>query len=365
MYWYLSFLRPPPKSVSVTEDCIQITPQIANDLRTELRYVPTDIGYVWQRVQPASSQDDALEHLTTWTPPQSTYKTLSVPLPTDVKPGQSWRLGLETMNPDGPNVPSLASFACPNPPIVPVWSAPIQFIQGAAPAVKQDRIQREWMIAEDTLRVIEQTSFDLDKKIWDSGLALSAWLWYHLIDHADRLPNDDGEKLLSRLRDPEDRTILELGGGTGLVSHVLRQAFDKLGCPIVTTDLDTAIPLMEENIALNRTRGQGPIKAQILNWDEPLPSLQDPWPSIIIAADVTYNTASFPSLLRTLCSLMKPTSAVEAPMLLLAYKERDPGERELWEMLRKEGIRMTNVDVIQGAEEEGVVELWVGSVESP
>lgn len=35
MYWYLSFLRPPPVSLAVPTDGVIITPQVANDLRTE------------------------------------------------------------------------------------------------------------------------------------------------------------------------------------------------------------------------------------------------------------------------------------------------------------------------------------------
>lgn len=34
MYWYLSFLRPPPVSAALGEPVV-ITPQVANDLRTE------------------------------------------------------------------------------------------------------------------------------------------------------------------------------------------------------------------------------------------------------------------------------------------------------------------------------------------
>lgn len=34
MYWYLSFLRPPPVALDVPADVV-ITPQVANDLRTE------------------------------------------------------------------------------------------------------------------------------------------------------------------------------------------------------------------------------------------------------------------------------------------------------------------------------------------
>jgi hypothetical protein len=35
MYWYLSFLRPPPVSTPLSAGSVTITPQIANDLRTE------------------------------------------------------------------------------------------------------------------------------------------------------------------------------------------------------------------------------------------------------------------------------------------------------------------------------------------
>lgn len=40
MYWYLSFLRPPPVAIHLGEN-ITITPQIANDLRTEWACVLT------------------------------------------------------------------------------------------------------------------------------------------------------------------------------------------------------------------------------------------------------------------------------------------------------------------------------------
>lgn len=77
----------------------------------------------------------------------------------------------------------------------------------------------------------------------------------------------------------------------------------------------------------------------------------------ISAADVTYNTASFPSLLKTLTSLL---SHARAPKLLLAYKERDPGERELWGLLEQRGVMLELVGKIRGAEEDGQVEIYVG-----
>jgi hypothetical protein len=100
---------------------------------------------------------------------------------------------------------------------------------------------------------------------------------------------------------------------------------------------------------------------------------------------VTYNTSSFPALLSTLLSLLNPPSSTvppdaqvdhaasdpeveppqtrtekDSPLLLLAYKERDPAERDLWDMLRKGGVEMVLVDQVRGAEERGETEIWVG-----
>ena len=72
---------------------------------------------------------------------------------------------------------------------------------------------------------------------------------------------------------------------------------------------------------------------------------------------MTYNTASFPSLVKTLTSLL---SLPFAPPLLLAYKERDSAERELWTMLKEQGVALDLVDRVRGAEEEGQVEIYVG-----
>ena len=79
------------------------------------------------------------------------------------------------------------------------------------------------------------------------------------------------------------------------------------------------------------------------------------------AADVTYNTASFRSLVETLSSLLNPPRPTFPDrMLLLAYKQRDPAERDLWGMLDEKGITMRLVDEVRGSEEDGKVEIWVG-----
>lgn len=135
---------------------------------------------------------------------------------------------------------------------------------------------------------------------------------------------------------------------------------------------------MDENLALNSsaTSDTRSVRAKVLDWEQDLPSWVDgPWPDLIMyvcsspdiatsyahpsAADVTYNTASFPCLHSTLVNLLKPASG-DRPPLILAYKQRDIAERELWGLLGNSGISMDKVDEIQGSEEEGVVEIWVG-----
>lgn len=85
-------------------------------------------------------------------------------------------------------------------------------------------------------------------------------------------------------------------------------------------------------------------------------------------ADVTYNTAAFPSLISTLEQLYHRShstasqtapSACRRPIVLLAYKERHPSEREFFARVR-EAIGM---DFVRVGSEDGAggapVEIYV------
>ncbi|OCF39066.1 hypothetical protein I317_07136 [Kwoniella heveanensis CBS 569] len=283
---------------------------------------------------------------------------------------------------------------------------------------KQGRITREFELPSSStidgmLRIVEQTSFDLDKKIWDSGLALSAWLWKYLPSASNTaMPHAQVERVIDLLRTNRDNgaplRILELGGGTGLVSIALALAlrgyFPHSSRYITATDLGSAIPLMDENLSTNRLASPRPasqearlssssdnapaadtirLDAKVLDWNEDIPSwVDEQWPEVIIAADVTYNTSAFPSLLSNLTSLLNPPLDRQRqpqrpqtglndhrngngtrPLLLLAYKQRDAAERDLWGMLREKGVGMVLVDKVKGAEEEGETEIWVGGMD--
>lgn len=78
-------------------------------------------------------------------------------------------------------------------------------------------------------------------------------------------------------------------------------------------------------------------------------------------ADVTYNTASFPSLISTLKQLYSnspssshpsDTGTYRHPAVLLAYKERHPSEREFFELVQEVlgvGVKFVYVGSENGA----------------
>jgi len=176
---------------------------------TRIRTEPTEIYYLWQDISSGTSgKKTKAEHLTTYASPGSTYKSIPVPLPTTAKPGQSWRLGLFPTE-FGPHHQTLAKVLDEGSEVLGVWSGPIEIARAVEErsskrakldskevqkgsgkgkgkekekddGPKQTRIQREWKLgteAEDEvqnmLRIIEQTSFDLDKvSSYECGLKM-------------------------------------------------------------------------------------------------------------------------------------------------------------------------------------------------
>ncbi|KAF8629051.1 hypothetical protein AX15_003551 [Amanita polypyramis BW_CC] len=128
------------------------------------------------------------------------------------------------------------------------------------------------------------------------------------------------------------------------------------------------MPLLEHNIDANarffpENMGTRP-RAMILDWDDDTIPTQIQNISrqrgldAIVMADVTYNTASFPSLVHTLSNLIKLCE--KSPLVLLGYKERDTAERTLWEMVHREAsIDLALVGQMQGAG-GAPIEIWIG-----
>ncbi|KAF9648854.1 hypothetical protein BDM02DRAFT_3235344 [Thelephora ganbajun] len=383
MFYYISFLRPPPSSS--TPGSISFTPQVANDLRTELFLGTQDIYYAWL------SSTESLQHtqlkprkLMTWSQAVA-YKEISVALPPNARPGQLWRL-LLSASPSIQHISiSFGNVRSTGRVPFPVISMPIRIApkpeKGPAKQTQIERMYRASLAGLGDLHFLlrEQTSFDLDKKVWDSGIGLSSWL----VDLLNHSPPDTEPLVVSQARDAlllNPCNTIELGTGTGIVSIILSALkATRLGeAPregqFFTTDLTSAIPLLSHNINFNAkyfTQPSDIPQPLALNWDdESLPEqvVDTGGFEVILMADVTYNTVSFPSLLRTLSSLVQLNTkhSRSPPVVILGYKERDPDERSLWGMLESEvGLRFERVGECEGWPASTPVEFWIGQVKPP
>ncbi|PIL25291.1 hypothetical protein GSI_13180 [Ganoderma sinense ZZ0214-1] len=381
MFNYIFFLRPPPTQVSPSGP-VTFTPQLANDLRTENFAGEEQIFYSWSLVSPNTSESYPVitppQKLTVWR--SSNFKEFSVPLPPRVRDGQAYRLVLTARQHARAHIVNLVAHDVGERPF-PVMSMPIVVSSRARAgphAEKQQSIERVYRVPlqaekDGFLTVREQTSFDLDKKVWDSGIGLSSWL----VELAhQRVPGGGEHQLVSRTKNTLFTSVrcraIELGAGTGTVSltlGALRSASVAHGdgC-ILTTDLDSALPLLTHNVATNGILFKDPLRPQplALDWDEEtLPSevrTVEGGFDVIIMADVTYNTASFPALVRTLSRLLRLSPPDRPPIVVLGYKERDPEERTLWDMAKGIGVSFERVGERIGAGRDPV-EIWVGMYE--
>ena len=183
MFFYISFLRPPPCQAAPYSNIV-IAPQIANDLRTEQFEGSQDIYYLWSQEHPPQKIPNATRSpiittsprkLTTWR--QATaYKEIPVPMPPNVREGQHWRLFLTgTPNAQKALEIDMADGGVGRHPF-PVMSVPILFTARCGKgAQKQEHVERVYRFPRaesddgkrDTLsmdlKITEQTSFDLDK----------------------------------------------------------------------------------------------------------------------------------------------------------------------------------------------------------
>jgi len=124
------------------------------------------------------------------------------------------------------------------------------------------------------------------------------------------------------------------------------------------------MPLIDCNFRMNVDAVQNVrLRSLEFNWDDTMPAelASSEGFDLIIMSDVTYNTASFPPLLQALRSLLLLPMPDDRPTnIILAYKERDPKERELWQMAEKEGVWFSHVTDVLGHGGQPV-EIWHGT----
>ncbi|KAG9309578.1 putative methyltransferase-domain-containing protein [Chiua virens] len=396
MFYYISFLRPPPLHASTTPNQpIIIMPQISNDLRTEYLEDPIDIYYAWSLHAPHPSSPVITKpaKLTSWRT-STAYKEIPVPRPPSLdgqhkwkasEQGPSWRLILTCGTRAIDQVVLLGETNTIGKTPFPVMSMPVGFPgrhglgnNNTGKGAKQERISRSYSLrvpVQDrpiVFEITEQTSFDLDKKIWDSGIGLSSWL----VQLYNANPGVGMDETLSDVRSSlfstDARHILELGAGTGIVAitlAILRSTLDLGEQPgsVVTTDLPSAIPILQDNINANHPLTSTCVaQAAVLDWEHDEFSLAvqaqlDAGLDVIIMADVTYNTASFPALIGTLSRLIQHGKKRDGrpPKVLMGYKERHSDEQSLWDHARAIGLDFRKIAQVSGAG-GNPIEIWLG-----
>jgi predicted nicotinamide N-methyase len=120
---------------------------------------------------------------------------------------------------------------------------------------------------------------------------------------------------------------LELGAGTGLVGIAVAVVFPELS--VLSTDLDEAIALMQENVDANhQLLPNNNMKVGVLDWAETDRKV-DPV-EILLLADVVYNDLSHEILLQTILDYSD-----EKTKILLGYKFRHEAEQKFFDRASK------------------------------
>lgn len=132
--------------------------------------------------------------------------------------------------------------------------------------------------------------------------------------------------------DWRNKTIIELGSGTGLVGFLVH-ALNLARCRIYVTDQDVMLPLMRENLHLNfpsSTDKDAFVKVQELNWGTPLPPICA-HPDVLLLADCVYLESAFAPLIQTMADLSTPDTEI-----LFCYQKRRKADKRFFAMLKKQ-----------------------------
>ncbi|CAE1259458.1 VCPKMT [Acanthosepion pharaonis] len=152
-----------------------------------------------------------------------------------------------------------------------------------------------------TLNIYQAAIGDVGCVVWDAALVLAKYL-------------ESADFLHGRLL--QDKTVLELGAGTGCLGIVAAT----FGAKVCITDLESCLPLMQMNIGENHEQITGKIEAQILDWNshDTLTSR----PDYILISDCIYYSESVKPLVDTINRLCEPHTIV-----LCSYEERTSGNK--------------------------------------
>ena len=148
------FLRPPPPPL--TTGSINLTPQIVRDLRTKPFPGAQDIHHAWlSSTEPFENTQGTPRKLTTWNQTVA-YKGISIALPLNARPRQSWRLLLSPSTSSQDVFVSLKNVRSTGRESVPVTSMPIRITPKPEknPAKPNRHRSNAWIVPPSAVLVI-------------------------------------------------------------------------------------------------------------------------------------------------------------------------------------------------------------------
>lgn len=155
---------------------------------------------------------------------------------------------------------------------------------------EQDIYRTFWFTPDVHLTMCERREFiskgTTGLTTWQAGPAMIEWLLHH-----------DGRSVLG------DRTVMELGSGTGLLGMAVCQLFAPRKV-FLTDSHEDVLAALHHNVAVNGLEGTARVEVACVDWT----AMNDDFliraaPDVVVAADIVYDRALFPGLVRTLETL--------------------------------------------------------------
>lgn len=251
---------------------------------------------------------------------------------------------------------------------------------------------------DDWVEIREENGFELDRHVWDASIPLMTYLG----------DPDKDDALLPR----KDVTVLELGAGTGLLSiwlqrqvaaidkeevHLLeksnsdqqdkeldeqtqeqQQATSRSKVKFILTDVDSAVPLMNKNIAINHTTEDDGLQIDVLDWFDTsklsnllLPNDEldtSPRDILVLASDCFYNPSSYEAFASVLKGAFELGAhrRVGRIRCLLSKKHRHEEEKTFKSFLQNVGLSLKlaqgqddgPIGDVTGDEDTDIIGTW-------
>lgn len=224
------------------------------------------------------------------------------------------------------------------PPIVDVWSAPLNPTRGHLKSGTLVTRRFTSISSERDLVLFEETGDSIARHLWDGSQALA--------NHIDQIislqdPSSASESPLSLLEyvlisaTYRKLAVLELGCGLGTVGISLAQSIPD--CDVLLTDLPSVEDLVNANIEAMKPAMSSRAAFTPLDWEErPFPKqIQSRINDMIIVSECTYNTSTLPALVSTIVLLLQRSPKA---IILVATKKRHESEAEFFGLVREAGL---------------------------